>query len=497
MLHHANNTHTATRMKFFLFVFLSFIVWQSSLQPAKAATTWTICQSGGCDFTSIQAAINGSGSEDTLVFTPANSVNETYSETININKSLTFLGQKTTINANGSGTAVTISGSPTVVMDNMIIRNGSVIGNGGGIQMNSDGNLTLNNVTLINNSATGSGGALHIGNSGSSVTLSDLTIQANTAVSGGGIYNSGTLNTDNVTLASNFATNGGGLYNKGQASLENQSSVRQNGTTDTQTTLAGGGIYNDSGASLTLITTDVANNDANDGAGIFNAGTLQVTNANLGGSNIASNAGGGLHNSGQATLTNSTVIQNDGLTGAGIYNEGTLIADNSTLSRNDGDNGAGLYNMNGSTTLNNVTIHLTIGTSIFINGGTVTVGNSIISSTLGNPACGGGGLNNAVSNGYNLANDQSCTFLSDSSSDIQGIDPDLAGIIFPTGSAAYHTPKLTSPVIDTGNPATPGSGGTACLASDLRGLSRPQSRQCDIGAVEIVVFRVYVPLVIK
>jgi hypothetical protein len=52
-------------------------------------------------------------------------------------------------------------------------------------------------------------------------------------------------------------------------------------------------------------------------------------------------------------------------------------------------------------------------------------------------------------------------------------------------------------VIDVGNPADVGSSSTACLASDQRGLARPQSRQCDIGAVEIVVYRVYTPLVIK
>ncbi len=229
-------------------------------------------------------------------------------------------------------------------------------------------------------------------------------------------------------------------------------------------------------------------------------GSLEMNNSNLGNGNVAAQAGGGLHNSGQAALTNSAVVQNQADTGAGIYNAGTLIATNSTLSRNAGPgnaaspNGPGLYNHSGEATLNNVTIHLTIGPSIFAHGGRISVGNTIISSVSGQSACGGTGEVN--SNGYNLASDQSCTFLNQPS-DVTGVNPDLNSITSPTQSAAYHTPKLGSPVVDAGNPALPGSSSTACVASDQRGLARPQSRQCDIGAVEIVVYRIYLPLMTK
>src|SRR5262249_31966953 len=42
-----------------------------------------------------------------------------------------------------------------------------------------------------------------------------------------------------------------------------------------------------------------------------------------------------------------------------------------------------------------------------------------------------------------------------------------------------------SPVVDAGNPAPPGSGGTACEAFDQRGFTRPQGARCDIGAVDV------------
>ena len=56
-------------------------------------------------------------------------------------------------------------------------------------------------------------------------------------------------------------------------------------------------------------------------------------------------------------------------------------------------------------------------------------------------------------------------------------DP-LIGVL-PVGSLGYHALKPTSPAINAGNPAT-------CLATDERGVARPQSGICDIGAYEYI-----------
>jgi len=504
MLQQKDRSPVVTWLKISLFLFLSLFVWQLGVEPARA-DTWRVCQTPPpmelpCDFSDIQTAVDDNSvmDNDILSFTTAR---ETFDAFTITNKALTFQGNDTEINADGSGPAIVITGNKNVSFDDFRILNGSSGSDGGGIQLNG-GNLTLTNIMFNNNDAADQGGALYIGSNSSTVTLDGVTISDGTAVSGGAIYNNGTLNASNLTLTDNSATNGGGIYNNGTATLDDQSAAQRNNATE-----MGGGFYNASSATLTILNSDVANNDAANGAGIANEGMLQTTNINIGSLNVATQAGGGLYNAdtGQATLLDSTVVQNQAETGAGIYNEGTLMANNSTFSRNAGisnqfsANGPGLYNQSGTATLNNVTIHLTVGTSIFANGGSVTVGNTIISSALGTSGltvC-GGGETFFNSNGYNLASDQSCTFLTETG-DIQGINPDLNQITpLLADGAAYHSPKLTSPVIDAGNPAIPGSGGTACLASDQRGLDRPQNKRCDIGAVEILVYRVYTPVVIK
>ncbi len=52
------------------------------------------------------------------------------------------------------------------------------------------------------------------------------------------------------------------------------------------------------------------------------------------------------------------------------------------------------------------------------------------------------------------------------------------------GPTQTHALLAGSPAIDAGNPATPGSGGNACEATDQRGYARPAGLACDIGAYE-------------
>ena len=69
-------------------------------------------------------------------------------------------------------------------------------------------------------------------------------------------------------------------------------------------------------------------------------------------------------------------------------------------------------------------------------------------------------------------------------------DPKL-GSLGNYGGFTQTIPLLAgSSAIDTGNDAV-------CPATDQRGVTRPQGRHCDIGAFELVQFRIFLLLVIR
>ena len=76
------------------------------------------------------------------------------------------------------------------------------------------------------------------------------------------------------------------------------------------------------------------------------------------------------------------------------------------------------------------------------------------------------------------------------SAEITGQDPKLGPLTNNGGPTETRALLHGSPAIDAGNPATPGSGGNACEATDQRGVARPQDGDaggvatCDIGAFE-------------
>jgi uncharacterized repeat protein (TIGR01451 family) len=77
--------------------------------------------------------------------------------------------------------------------------------------------------------------------------------------------------------------------------------------------------------------------------------------------------------------------------------------------------------------------------------------------------------------------------------DLVNTDPRLSPLADNGGAATIsghaaptHALLASSPAIDAGNRAAPGTGGNACAATDQRGLARPQGLHCDIGAYEAV-----------
>src|SRR3989337_982403 len=110
---------------------------------------------------------------------------------------------------------------------------------------------------------------------------------------------------------------------------------------------------------------------------------------------------------------------------------------------------------------------------------TIVAGNT--ASEVG-PDCSG----TIGSSGYNLVGSTSgCTITGDTTGNLTGVDPLLSPLQDNGGPTLTHPLLPGSPAIAAGNPATPGSGGNACEATDQRGVVRPQFAACDMGAFEL------------
>jgi CSLREA domain-containing protein len=266
------------------------------------------------------------------------------------------------------------------------------------------------------------------------------------------------------------------------------------------------------GATARLEDLTVRNGSVADGAGIRNAGTLTLLRVAVSQNQATGNAGGILNAAPAAmlTVTGSTLSGNtSGQTGGGLGTEGgTVTVRNSTISGNQAEcSGGGIALANGTTaTLNNATIADNVadanppppgacgaennGGGIFIGAGnTVNVSNTIFGTNRDqssgadarHPDCSG----TIASQGYNLIQDTTgCTVSGTTTGNITGQNPQLSPLADEGGTTQTHALRQGSDAVDAGNPAAPGSSGSACEATDQRGVNRPQGPRCDIGAFE-------------
>ena len=244
-------------------------------------------------------------------------------------------------------------------------------------------------------------------------------------------------------------------------------------------------------------------------------GNLTLHQVTLTGGSISKGTGGGINNLGTLTLNNSTLTANTASTGGGIYNTGTLTLNNSTLTANTASTGGGIFNNRGTVTVSNSTLSgntaSNSGGGSFNNRGTVTVSNSTLTA---NTAFFGGGIfnsgtvnlarslisgNNAPSEAeiynagatinaanFNLigygGNARSFNF-TPSGSDI--VPSQALAAILNTTLADNGGSTLTHALV-TGSPALDAAGDSP-LATDQRGITRPQGTADDIGAFELEV----------
>jgi hypothetical protein len=281
-----------------------------------------------------------------------------------------------------------------------------------------------------------------------------------------------------------------------------------------------GGCIRNEGA-LTLERVAVRQCSARRGGGVWSgADTLRLIDSTVD-SNEAMEAGGGIYSDGGSlTVTGSTISRNSAKTiatggrGGGIYADGQVFVVNSTISTNttmaiESGEGGGIF-IGARPCLfaefRNVTIaYNSAGTGGGISACNAAFANTVIAAniaTLG-PDC--RFLESGGSRGFTLIGTiRDCRQYFRGTTDLVGeiplpkgqigttppIDPHLGPLAPNSAPTETHYPDESSPVLDAGSDATPGSDDAACRVRDQRGTARPVDSnsdgdaRCDIGAVE-------------
>jgi Chlamydia polymorphic membrane protein (Chlamydia_PMP) repeat len=315
--------------------------------------------------------------------------------------------------------------------------------------------------TLPSIANASSGGPLTVQGPGAS----RLTISGNGSVGILSVDPEAWLALRGVTLTGGFGCIGAAIYNFGGEVTVADSTLSGNSVVRCLGSAWGGAIYNGAGT-VTVANSTISDNSAVDaGGGIFNDfGAVNLTSSTISG--------------------NITPIPGRG-SGAGIFNEGgTADITDSTVSGNlAGDQGGGIYtdwpgktNIVSSTLAGNSASHE--GFDINNNGvGTSVATTTLQGSIVGNCLNDGGTLNDG---GYNISSDSSCGF---SGTSLFVTDPKLGPLANYGGPTETMALLPGSPAIDRIPLGTGGCGTT--IATDQRGISRPQGTKCDVGASEL------------
>ena len=277
---------------------------------------------------------------------------------------------------------------------------------------------------------------------GITLSLRGLTLTAtNNANGGGAIFNNNgsTVNVADTTFTNNSASQGGAIFNYG--------------------------LVNVAGSTFTT-------NSAPQGGGAIGSygGTVNVSNSAFSGNSATSGQGGAISASiSVVNVANSTFTGNSALNGGNggaIANDKTLNVAGSTFTGNHADGQGGALSVRGTTTL---ALAVVAGNSAptgpDINGAVTTDGGgNVIGKTDG------------IMGFVPLSSDRTGTVASP-------LNPLLGPLGNYGGTVQTFALLPGSPAIDIAAcPTDPTTGAT--LATDARGVSRPQGANCDAGAFE-------------
>jgi len=221
------------------------------------------------------------------------------------------------------------------------------------------------------------------------------------------------------------------------------------------------------------------------GGGIHNEGDLLLRECWLRDGRVSHHCcGGALHNSGTVTVERCTMSNNIGEFAGAIFNGGLMVIESTTISGNSnaflagGILNGGDLTLVGSTVVGNVAF--TGAANVNSEFAPMVLRNTVIGNGVNGPDCIG---NPDATAGHNIDSDGTC--ITSGGAGNSTADANLAPLADNGGPVPTHAANPGSPLIDAGNPATPGSGGDACAATDARGVARPQGPACDVGAFEL------------
>ncbi len=324
-------------------------------------------------YSTIQAAINASSNDDTIIVRSDSVHGGPYVENIDfLGKAITVQSESgaasTTINGNSAGSVVTFDSGEGVgsVLDGFTITNGYAT-NGGGIYCSGTSPTLKNLIIDTNVSASGRGGGLYC--NGGDLSLDNVQFTSNTARWGGGTYHeAGDLDVDQCGFSDNVATGnssrGGAIYLKTGTLTVSDSQLFGN-----QARADGGAIYC-TAASLIVTDCSVYENtcQTDHGGGICNEtssgkDTILTRNVICDNSISSSDYGGGIYLFwiGDVTLVNNLVYGNSAGYGGGLHittaTGTTNTLTNNTISLNRASRqGGGIYCVNNSDPVINNTI---------------------------------------------------------------------------------------------------------------------------------------------
>jgi hypothetical protein len=344
------------------------------------------------------------------------------------------------------------------------------------------------------------------------LTLNHLTITGGRAPAGsddqgGGIFNAHSLTLVDVTVTGNHAGDGssggsgGGIYNYINTNLNISDSVisnnRAGASSDGPTGGSGGGIFMNSGTSLSITNSSITDNVAGaggpgmggPGGGIFFYSTSDtiITGSTISG-NIAGSStgtlggyGGGIYAATHLTLLNSTISGNtsgsstDGSSRPGSGG-GILVLDSALIRYST------IYDNHLGTGVNGG-----YGGGIYRNGGSITLGASIVAGNTVNSTGSGPDCYSPVdiiSEDYNLiGHSTGCTFNpSPTHSILDPVSFSLPALADNGGSTWTHALLPGNQALDQIPEATNGCGTT--VITDQRGMARPRNNACEVGAYE-------------